>query len=95
MRGQALKYARSRAERETARFAFRLPLGGMEGAPRSDQGSPSPQYSEHGCPVCMSRNVVDGIGAFRTHAGSAHGGGSTPRIVQTREARLAVHAAHT
>jgi hypothetical protein len=40
-------------------------------------------------------SIVDGIGAFRTHAGSAHGGGSTPRVVQPREARLAVHAAHT
>jgi hypothetical protein len=40
-------------------------------------------------------SIVDGIGAFRTHAGSAHGGGSTPRVVKPREARLAVHAAHT
>jgi hypothetical protein len=40
-------------------------------------------------------SIVDGIGAFRTHAGSAHGGGSTPRTVEPREARLAVHAAHT
>jgi hypothetical protein len=39
--------------------------------------------------------VVDGVAAFRTHAGSAHGGSSARPRVMPREARLAVHAAHT
>jgi Abortive infection C-terminus len=39
--------------------------------------------------------TVDGIGAFRTHASSAHGAGRKRYKVQPRHARLAVHAAHT
>lgn len=39
--------------------------------------------------------VVSGIGAFRTHASSAHGAGKKIYKVQPRHARLAVHAAHT
>lgn len=39
--------------------------------------------------------VVDGIGALRTHAGSAHGRGRRAYRVEARHARLAVHAAHT
>jgi len=40
-------------------------------------------------------SVVDGIGALRTHAGSAHGHGTQRYKLVTRHARLAVHAAHT
>lgn len=40
-------------------------------------------------------SVVDGIGAFRTHAGSAHGGGTYRYRVQARHARLVVNSAHT
>jgi hypothetical protein len=40
-------------------------------------------------------SIVDGIGAFRTHAGSAHGRGRKPYKVEPRHARLAVHSAHT
>jgi hypothetical protein len=40
-------------------------------------------------------SIVDGIGAFRTHAGSAHGRGRDERLVEPRHARLAIHAAHT
>jgi hypothetical protein len=40
-------------------------------------------------------SVVDGVGAFRTHAGSAHGQGTSPPPVEARHARLAVHAAET
>lgn len=40
-------------------------------------------------------SVVDGIGALRTHAGSAHGHGSQDDELMTRQARLAVHASHT
>jgi len=39
--------------------------------------------------------LVDGIGALRTHASSAHGRGSTRYRVRPRHARLAVNAAHT
>ena len=39
--------------------------------------------------------IADGVGALRTHAGSAHGKGRTPFKLAPRHARLAVHAAHT
>lgn len=39
--------------------------------------------------------VVDGIGALRTHASSAHGAGKKSYKLETRHARLAIHAAHT
>ena len=40
-------------------------------------------------------SVVDGIGALRTHAGSAHGRGRQIYRLQARHARLATHASHT
>jgi hypothetical protein len=40
-------------------------------------------------------SVVDGIGAYRTHIGSAHGRGIEPPQIQASEARLAVNASHT
>jgi hypothetical protein len=40
-------------------------------------------------------SIVDGIGAFRTHAGSAHGRERKAYKPRPRHARLAVHAAHT
>lgn len=40
-------------------------------------------------------SIVDGIGALRTHAGSAHGRGVMRYNIQPRHARLAIHAAHT
>ncbi|WP_082054409.1 abortive infection family protein [Methyloterricola oryzae] len=40
-------------------------------------------------------SIVDGIGSYRTHAGSANGHiGRSYRVVP-RHARLAVHSAHT
>ncbi len=39
--------------------------------------------------------VINGIGALRTHASSAHGGGKILYRVEARHARLAVHSAHT
>lgn len=39
--------------------------------------------------------VVDGIGALRTHASSAHGAGKKSYKLESRHARLAIHAAHT
>ena len=40
-------------------------------------------------------SIVDGIGSFRTHTGSAHGRGRRAYRLQARHARLAVHASHT
>jgi hypothetical protein len=40
-------------------------------------------------------SIVDGIGAFRTHAGDAHGRGPDAKPIEPRHARLAVHSAHT
>jgi hypothetical protein len=39
--------------------------------------------------------VVEGIGALRTHASSAHGAGRKQYKLQARHARLAIHGAHT
>lgn len=39
--------------------------------------------------------VVDGIGALRTHASSAHGAGKRQYKLEPRHARLAIHSAHT
>ena len=39
--------------------------------------------------------VVQGLGAFRTHASSAHGAGPKSYRLEPRHSRLAVHAAHT
>lgn len=40
-------------------------------------------------------SIVDGVGGFRTHAGSAHGHSPTAYPVEGRHARLTIHAAHT
>jgi len=40
-------------------------------------------------------SIVDGIGAFRTHVGSAHGRGRAGYRPAARHARLAVHSAHS
>ncbi len=40
-------------------------------------------------------SIVQGVGAFRTHAGSAHGRGPSPPSAEPRHARLTVHAAET
>jgi len=40
-------------------------------------------------------SIVDGVGAFRTHIGSAHGRGVSPPKIVIAEARLAVNSAHT
>lgn len=39
-------------------------------------------------------SIVDGIGAYRTHIGSAHGRGIEPPKIQVAEARMAVNASH-
>jgi hypothetical protein len=40
-------------------------------------------------------SIVDGIGALRTHSGSAHGHGKLSHTVSAADARLSVHAAFT
>jgi len=40
-------------------------------------------------------STLDGLGALRTHAGSAHGRGRKTYRIEGRHARLAIHAAHT
>lgn len=40
-------------------------------------------------------SIVDGIGAFRTHASSAHGEGREVYNLKPRHARLAINSAHT
>lgn len=40
-------------------------------------------------------SIVDGIGALRTHIGSAHGQGRRAYKIRPRHARLALHAAHS
>lgn len=40
-------------------------------------------------------SIVDGIGAFRTHASSAHGQGRKLYKLKPRHARLAINSAHT
>jgi hypothetical protein len=40
-------------------------------------------------------SIVEGIGALRTHASSAHGAGKKAYKLEPRHARLAVHSAHT
>ena len=40
-------------------------------------------------------SIIDGIGAYRTHIGSAHGRGVLPPTIRVSEARLAVNASHT
>jgi hypothetical protein len=40
-------------------------------------------------------SIADGVAALRTHEGSAHGHASKPYRIESRHARLAVHAAHT
>lgn len=39
--------------------------------------------------------IIDGVGAFRSHIGSAHGRGPTPPNILIHEARLAINVAHS
>lgn len=40
-------------------------------------------------------SIIDGVGSFRSHIGSAHGRGSSPPGIVVAEARLVVNVAHT
>lgn len=39
-------------------------------------------------------SIIDGVGAFRSHIGSAHGRGESPPKITTIDARLGVNVAH-
>ncbi|MBE7215954.1 abortive infection family protein [Shewanella benthica] len=43
----------------------------------------------------MITAVIDGVGAFRSHIGSAHGRGISPPQISVSEARLAVNVTHS
>ena len=56
--------------------------------------SPSAEQRDDLRKICSGlSSIVDGIGALRTHAGTAHGNGNIDRDVSPADARLAVHAA--
>jgi hypothetical protein len=40
-------------------------------------------------------SIIDGVGAFRSHIGSAHGRGSNPPKISVAEAKLVVNVGHT
>lgn len=40
-------------------------------------------------------SIIDGVGAFRSHIGSAHGRGAFPPKISVLEARLAVNVSHS
>ena len=40
-------------------------------------------------------SIIDGVGAFRSHIGSAHGRGESPPHISISDARLAVNVAHS
>lgn len=40
-------------------------------------------------------SIIDGVGAFRSHIGSAHGRGVSPPQISAHEARLAVNVSHS
>jgi len=63
---------------------------------REDLGFDPASLEDHDLKKILSGviSVVDGIGAFRTHASSAHGRGRKIYNLKPRHARLAVHSAH-
>jgi len=64
---------------------------------REDLGFDPSQLEDNDLKKILSGifSVVDGIGAFRTHASSAHGQGRKIYKLKPRHARLAIHSAHT
>jgi hypothetical protein len=64
---------------------------------RKDLGFDPSRVEDHDLQEILSGiiAVVNGIGALRTHASSAHGAGKKAYRLESRHARLAVHAAHT
>jgi len=72
-------------------------LQGLWKIVRSDLGFETSRVEDEDLKRILSGmlSVVDGIGAFRTHASSAHGQGRKVYKIKPRHARLAVHSAHT
>lgn len=64
---------------------------------RKDLGFDPSQVEDQDLKEILSGLIatVHGIGAIRTHASSAHGGGVKSYSIEPRHARLAIHAAHT
>lgn len=64
---------------------------------REDLGFDPSQLEDNDLKKILSGifSIVDGIGAFRTHASSAHGHGRKIYKLKPRHARLAIHSAHT
>ena len=72
-------------------------LQGLWKIVREDLGFNPSQLEDNDLKKILSGifSVVDGIGAFRTHASSAHGQGRKIYKLKPRHARLAIHSAHT
>lgn len=64
---------------------------------RKDLGFDPGAIADHDLQVILTGlfAVVEGIGALRTHASSAHGAGRKQYKLEPRHARLAIHSAHT
>jgi hypothetical protein len=72
-------------------------LKSVWGAVRKDLGFDPSLVEDQDLKTILSGLLatVEGIGALRTHASSAHGAGKTVYRLEPRHARLAIHAAHT
>jgi hypothetical protein len=72
-------------------------LGDLWNVVRKDLGFDPSQVADDDLRTILTGliQVVQGLGAFRTHASSAHGAGPKAYRLEPRHSRLAVHAAHT
>jgi hypothetical protein len=72
-------------------------LSDLWGVVRKDLGFDPSQVADDDLRTILTGliQVVQGLGAFRTHASSAHGLGPKNYRLESRHSRLAVHAAHT
>lgn len=70
-------------------------IGALWGTVQRDlELNPRPEQRDDLRKICSGLNsLVDGIGALRTHGGTAHGHGLSDDSIRPAEARLAVHAA--
>lgn len=75
----------------------KLDLQGVWAAVRKDLGFDPSAVADRDLQEILSGLIatVNGIGALRTHASSAHGPGRTSYKLEPRHARLAIHSAHT
>jgi hypothetical protein len=72
-------------------------LSDLWGVVRKDLGFDPSQVADDDLRTILTGliQVVQGLGAFRTHASSAHGAGPKSYRLEPRHSRLAVHAAHS